>query len=151
MKSIGRSCATTAGVVAVAGLVGCSSGPPDERAVALSEEFVAWAIEDVYQAGEVIHGEESEAAVRENPFDGICEGALDAAITDMGWIQHAEAVDSAEIVKTQGDVGNETFWLVVGTTREDGSVEGPDLPVRVVTVDGDLCVDASAYGAEVRD
>ncbi|HIY67348.1 MAG TPA: hypothetical protein H9830_13865 [Candidatus Agrococcus pullicola] len=151
MKSIGRSCATTAAVVAVAGLVGCSSGPPDERAVALSEEFVAWAIEDIYQAGEVIHGEESEAAVRENPFDGICEGALDAATTDMGWIASSEAVGSAEIVKTEGDVGSETFWLVVSTTAEEGTVDAQDLPVRVVTVDGDLCVDASAYGAEVRD
>lgn len=152
MKAPHRIFATAAaGAIAAAALTGCASGTPEERAQALAEDFVTWAIEDIYKAGEVVHGEESEAAVRENPFEGICEGALEGATEDMGWIARSEEAGVAELVKTEGGAGSETFWFVVGTTAEGGSVEAQDLPVRVTTVDGDLCIDASAYGAEVRD
>ncbi|WP_300265462.1 hypothetical protein [Microbacterium sp.] len=152
MKAPHRIFATAAaGAIAAAALTGCASGTPEERAQALAEDFVAWVIEDIYMAGENPSEEHKETAVREDPFDGICEGALEDVTSEISWISLSEAADTAELVKTEGDAGSETFWFVVGTTREDGTIEGQDLPVRVSTVDGDLCVDASATDAEVRD
>src|SRR5699024_4882968 len=87
MKAPHRIFATAAaGAIAAAALTGCASGTPEERAQALAEDFVAWVIEDIYMAGENPSEEHKETAVREDPFDGICEGALEDVTSEISWI-----------------------------------------------------------------
>lgn len=133
---------TTASISAIAALAlaGCASGTPEERSEALANDFVTWAIEDATPGD--VNQEEVEEAAAENPFAGICEGAFDRAISQLVWIQGATEVDDIVLEKSESD----SYWFVVNTLGKSGN-PSDFMPVRIDTVDGDLCVAAAGDAA----
>lgn len=135
---------TTAGVLAAMTMSGCSSAPPEERAQELAIEFITWGLDVATPDVEKLTDEDIASAIAENPFDGLCAGADERVLSETSWITQPDSVGEAKLLKAAGG----EYWISVATAHESGDPANP-VPVRVATVDGELCVDDMGDSAEL--